>query len=157
MSLGSLTYHFSNQQELLREALELFLTEELARLSGVNEKLHVGTWDRDQAATAFEALLEAHRARRITKLELYLHAAREPDLQVAVTSCFRAYDELARTALIAVGLHADAEVAALIVAVIDGLQLRRLATGAMELDFAGPLKRILAALDSGAAPAPENT
>ena len=143
VALGSLTYHFDSQTALLREALALFLAEETERLEQLAEAVRDAKLTDEQGAQALEAMLEQEPARRIAKLELYLHATRDPELVEAAQVCFAAYDRLAASALRAVGV-ADAEgLAPLMVAIIDGLQLRRLATGEAKLQLAGPLRTLL--------------
>ena len=81
-------------------------------------------------------------------LELYLQAYRDPGLRPAAMRCFAAYDRLAGAALRALGVSEPDAVATLMVAIIDGLQLRRLASGQRELAVAEPLEALLAALGS---------
>lgn len=150
ISLGSLTYHFSSQVALLREALELFIAEETERLGQLTKSLEASELTSDQAAQALEALLAQHPARRLAKLELYLQASRNPDLRDVALRCFAAYDQLATSALGALGVVDADRVAPLVVALIDGLQLRRLASGEPELRVAQPLTTLLRGLGRAA-------
>ena len=65
----------------------------------------------------------------IAPLELYIHAGRDPGLREAAARCFEAYDRVAVTALRALGATDPERLAGPVVALIAGLQLRRLATG----------------------------
>jgi DNA-binding transcriptional regulator YbjK len=147
VSLGSLTYHFESQTALLRESLELFLAEEVERLGALADGLREARLTPEQGAAALEALLEQDPERRIAKLELYLHAARDTELRPAALECFAAYDRLAESALAALGIAGDADLARVFVAVIDGLQLRRLASGEEKLHVAQPLEQLLRQLE----------
>ena len=142
VSLGSLTYHFDSQTALLRESLELFLAQEVERLEALAQQLAQATLTPEQGATALSALLEQEPERRIAKLELYLHAARDTDLRPAAVECFAAYDRLAGAAIEALGIEADEGLARVFVAVIDGLQLRRLASGEAKLPLEELLRRV---------------
>lgn len=150
VSLGTLTYHFEDQHALLREALELFLDEEISRLSALTEAIGAASMTSDQAAQALEALLETELERRAAKMELYLQAARDPELRPSARRCFAAYERLATGALEALGVADAVTLAPVLVAIIDGLQLRRLASGERHLKVAAPLRALLAALDTQA-------
>ena len=100
----------------------------------------------EQAALALEAMLGQEPERRIAKLELYLQATRDPTLREAALRCFSAYDALAASALSAMGLANPQQIAPIMVAIIDGLQLRRLASGEDHLQIAEPLTTMLGAI-----------
>jgi DNA-binding transcriptional regulator YbjK len=146
VSLGSLTYYFKSQDEILRESLELFLSEEVERLQGLASGLAETSLTPDSAATALEAMLRGETRRRLAKLELYVEAGRDPRLRSAAKRCFAAYDELAAAALRALGVPDPEDLAPVMVALIDGLQLRRLASGRRQLELSDPLGRVLGAL-----------
>lgn len=150
VSLGSLTYHFDSQATLLRESLELFIAEESERLAALRDQVDGARLTADQAALALQALLEQDRGRRIAKFALYLEAAREPQLRDAALRCFDAYDELAASSLRAFGVQDAEQVAPIMVAIVDGLQLRRLASGEADLRLAEPLGLLLRGLSSAA-------
>lgn len=145
VSLGSLTYHFESQTQLLREALELFLDEELERLEGLAAGIAEAELTSEEAIAALEVMLTQAPERRLAKLELYLQASRDRELRPAAVRCFEAYDRLSVTAAAAMGIG-DPDVAPLFVALIDGFQLRRLATGEAELAVRGPIAKLLDAL-----------
>ena len=146
VSLGSLTYHFDSQSALVRETLGLFLTEEVERLRALADRLEGAQLDAEQGAGALQALLSQEPERRLAKLEILLEAARDERLRPAAMQCFAAYDDLAAAAGTALDVDGAAELAPMIVALIDGLQLRRLAGGDEELDLARPLLTLLRAL-----------
>ncbi len=142
VSLGTLTYHFPSQTELLREAMLLFAEEETAKLAAIVEQ-HQGL-SLEEAATVVEHVIEQlpFGTDELAPHELYLQAARDPGLREASARCFAAYDELATTILGALGLPDPARVAGPVVALIAGLQLRRLATGT-DVPAAEPLMMLL--------------
>ena len=125
--LGSLTYYFPTKEDLLREALLLFVEEEIARLSVLAAALAGRSLEPEQVATGFAALLEASDPEQISQFELYLEAARRPALQEAAAECFAAYEKVAEAALRAAGVADPERKAPLVVALADGLGLRRAA------------------------------
>jgi DNA-binding transcriptional regulator YbjK len=125
--LGSLTYYFPTKDDLLREALLLFVEEEISRLSVLAAALAGRSLEPEQAATGFAALLEASDPEQISQFELYLEAARRPALREAAAACFAAYEEVAVAALRAAGIPDPERRGALVVALADGLGLRRAA------------------------------
>jgi DNA-binding transcriptional regulator YbjK len=136
VALGSLTYHFPNQTDLLRESLLLYAEEEVARLEGLAAALRRGTADgggpsAEQAAAVVEqvAARDAGRPEEIAELELHLHASRDPELHDASRRCFAAYESFATAALGALGVPEPARHARTVVALLCGLGVRRLGTG----------------------------
>lgn len=128
VSLGSITYHFASQTDLLRASLLLFITEETERLTALAE----GGRDASLSLEAAAALVEqvaVGQAVPIAPLELYLHAGRDPQLREVAGRCFAAYDAIAMRALTALGVADPRRLAGPVVALVTGLQLRRLATG----------------------------
>ncbi|MFD8498960.1 TetR/AcrR family transcriptional regulator [Amycolatopsis sp. NPDC059657] len=132
VSLGTLTYHFPSQTELLRQAMLLFAEEETAKLAAIVDAHRAENLTLEQAAALVEQVIEQlpFGTDEIAPHELYLQAARDPSLRDASERCFTAYDALAATILGALGVAAPERLAGPVVALIAGLQLRRLATGA---------------------------
>ena len=136
VALGSLTYHFPSQTDLLRESLLLYATEEVARLEALAAELRRGTANgggpsAEQAAGVVEqvAARDAGRPEEIAELELHLHASRDPQLHDASRRCFAAYEEFAAAALQALGVPEPERHARAVVALLCGLGVRRLGTG----------------------------
>ena len=131
VSLGSITYHFDTQHALLRESLLLFVREETSRLLSLAEARRGDVMSVERAAEVVEQVAQGITFDReeIAPLELFLHAGRDPSLRDAAEACFAAYDELARTVLSGLGVTEPERLAGPVVALIAGLQLRRLATG----------------------------
>jgi DNA-binding transcriptional regulator YbjK len=131
LSLGSLTYHFSSQVELLRDSLLLFVGEEVARLEVIAADLRRRRPSVEQVAAEVEQIAGAssYRLQQLAEAELHLRAARDPALREASRRCFEAYEGVAKAALEMLSVpHADRH-ARSIVALMYGLALRRLGTG----------------------------
>ena len=129
VSLGSLTYHFPSQSDLLREALAAFVDAEIARVGDRAARLRVA--DPEQAADEVEkAIIDfAHGPEQIANLELHLHAARDPAVQATAVRAVEAYDRLATALLGALGIPDPERHAPAVVSLLYGLAVRRLATG----------------------------
>lgn len=135
VALGSLTYHFPSQTDLLRESLLLYAEEEVARLEALAAGLRAGTKgggpSAEQAAVVVEqvAARNTGRPEEIAELELHLHASRDPALHEASRRCFQAYERFAGAALVALGVPEPERHARTVVALLCGLGVRRLGTG----------------------------
>jgi AcrR family transcriptional regulator len=138
VSLGSLTYHFPSQASLLRESLLLYVGEEVARLEEIATALQARSPSLEEVAAEVQALIArpAGGPGPLAELELHLQAARDPELQDASARCFGAYDALAASALGALGVADPARHSSAFVALVTGLGVRRLGTGAAESDAA---------------------
>ena len=127
--LGSLTYWFATKDDLLREALRLFVDEETERLNGVAAELTEGM-PPDEIAARFASVLESGDGiGQVAQFELYLEAARNPALREVAQQCFAAYEEISRVALRSAGVDDDGPLPALFVALADGLGVRRMGAG----------------------------
>lgn len=137
VSLGSITYHFPSQTDMLRDALLGFVTEETARLTELAEQYRDHGLSVQDAASLTEQVVRdlGWAAERVAPFELYIQAGRDPALQEAASECFAAYDTLTVTILEALGVPNAAMLAPTLVATVAGLQLRRLATGAAGTDI----------------------
>ncbi|WP_240686902.1 TetR/AcrR family transcriptional regulator [Amycolatopsis suaedae] len=131
VSLGSLTYHFASQTELLREAMLRFAEQEAAQLTALAEAHRAEGLGLEEVARLVERVIEQlpFGTNEIAALELYLHAGRDGGLRESARRCFAGYDELATTVLTALGVPEPERTATQVVALIVGMQLRRLATG----------------------------
>ncbi|MER7577834.1 TetR family transcriptional regulator [Streptomyces sp. NPDC126514] len=144
VSLGSITYHFPTQHELLRESLVQFVDEEIDRLSRLADACSGGGQEAGGAVQAVQEALQTPQSDHtcIASFELYLQAWRDERLQVPAAQCFAAYDRLAERILKALGVPDAGRLATTVVCLVFGQQLRRLATGSV----AGTLADALAAL-----------
>ncbi len=137
VSLGSLTYHFDSQLDLLRESLMLMVGKEVVRLEGIAAELRQNRPSIEQVAVAVEQVVRetGRRIQELAEFELHLQAARDPELRDASRRCFVAYEDVAEAALEALRVPNAKAQARSIVALMYGLGLRRLGTG--EEDPAG--------------------
>jgi DNA-binding transcriptional regulator YbjK len=129
VALGSLTYHFASQDELLRESLMLFVDEEVERLRGLIAEIGAGGGDQAGAERITGVLRQAGVQANLAQFDIYVHAARDEGLREAVSRSYAAYEDVARATLVALGLPADDVYVAALVALIDGYELRRLTLG----------------------------
>jgi DNA-binding transcriptional regulator YbjK len=132
VALGSLTYHFPSQAVLLRESLLLYVNEEVERLEAVAAALRARNPSPAEVAAEVETLLARPTGGPgpLAELELHLQAARDPELQEASRRCFAAYDALGADALTSLGVPDPERHAGAMVALIVGLGVRRLGSGA---------------------------
>ncbi|MEU6553332.1 TetR family transcriptional regulator [Streptomyces sp. NPDC046915] len=141
VSLGSVTYHFETQHDLLRESLLQFVREEARYFTELADQCQTEGLDIEDAASLAgqvacgTALDSAHLA----PFELYIHAGRDERLREAASQAFEAYDRLAAQILTALGVPDAERLAATTVAVVMGLQLRHLATGSPADDLVDAL------------------
>lgn len=131
VSLGSLTYHFTSQQDLLRSCLEAFVDDEVARITEIADGARHHRVDPAVAAAHAETVIESMvlGPHHVGAFELYVHAARDPELAAASARCWDAYDRAASDILAALGVEEPEEAARRVVALVAGAQLRRVATG----------------------------
>jgi DNA-binding transcriptional regulator YbjK len=131
VSLGSLTYHFASQAQLLHESLLLYVEEETARREQIAGALATQDPNVEQVAEAVERVIATASdiPQQIAELELHLHAARDPELRDASQRCFQAHEQIAAAALTALGIPDGDRHAPTVVALMTGLAMRRLAAG----------------------------
>lgn len=131
VSLGSITYHFPSQSDLLKAALTTFVDEETQRLRAVAESYRSQPLSVTEAAALTERIAEdlAFTAERIAPYELWIQAGRDPDLRATADECWSAYDALTVAILRALDVPNAETLGPILVATIAGLQLRRLSTG----------------------------
>jgi len=131
VSLGSLTYHFDSQLDLVRESLMLMVGEEVARLEAIAGELRRVRPSIEQVAAEVERVAREslRRVQEVAEIELHLQAARDPELGEASRRCFVAYEAVAEAALEALQVPDSDRHARSIVALMYGFALRRLGTG----------------------------
>ncbi len=131
VSLGSLTYHFPNQRDLLREGLRRYIHEEIRRIEEIAKELRDRGLDGAQLGTEIErfSAFSADRPELLAEMELHLHAARDPELREVSQQCFDAYEDLAAAAMRVLGIPEPGQHSAHVVNLMMGTGLRQLATG----------------------------
>ena len=125
------TYYFKSLDELLDEALLLFVREEAERLRAVAAQLEGQPVAPAEVAHVLVDELRAGRSKEdVAQFELYLEASRRPSLREAARASLDVYAEIAESALRAAGSPRPEEGARVFVALIDGLGMHRIASGA---------------------------
>lgn len=134
VALGSLTYHFPSQSELLREALLLYVHEEVQRMQEIAAELRRARPSAATVAAEVEQIVarSSSRLEEIAELELHLQATRDAALQEASERCFAAYEEIAVAALAVLDVPNAEQHARTVVAVMCGLGVRRLGSGSSD-------------------------
>lgn len=146
--LGTLTYYFADKEELLEQAMGLWVDEEVAKVAELADEIEAESLSPAEAAERCAALLKSYDPEQIAQYELYLDAARSPALRRAAETAFRAYDAAVAAALRAAGAPSPERVAPLFVALADGLGLRRIAAPGASPDLAGALVELFEALEA---------
>ncbi|MFS4103165.1 MULTISPECIES: TetR/AcrR family transcriptional regulator [unclassified Streptomyces] len=148
VSLGTLTYHFTSQEELLGQALRAFVDDEIDRLSHIADRVERADVSLQEALELARESIEERPGRhaQIAQLELYLHATRDDGLREAAARCYAAYDRLSTAVLRAMGVSAPERLAPLLGALIDGLELRRLAVDDLPVGIAEGLAILVDAM-----------
>ncbi|GAB3696432.1 TetR/AcrR family transcriptional regulator [Actinocorallia lasiicapitis] len=131
VSLGTLTYHFASQTELLRETLNRFVDAEIDRITAIILRLADAGLAPEQAAAEVERVISefTNAPEHVANLELHLHASRDPELRIAATRSVDAYDRLTAAVLEGLGIPEPERYAPTVVALFYGLAVRRLAIG----------------------------
>lgn len=131
VSLGTLTYHFATQTELLRESLNRFVDAEIERITDIALSLaDAGLRPEEAADIVQKTIIEfAYGPEQVANLELHLHASRDPEVRVAAERSVEAYDRLATAVLSGLGIPNAERYAPTVVTLLYGLAVRRLSTG----------------------------
>jgi DNA-binding transcriptional regulator YbjK len=152
ISLGSLTYHFDSQHDLLRESLLLFVGEEVERLGVLAAAFRERRPDSGEIALEIERVMRegGDRVQGLVEIELHTRAARDPALRDASRRCFEAYEDLAAASLEALDVPDARRHARSVVALLYGLALRRLGSG--DRDVSGTAEALLTIVRGARAP-----
>lgn len=134
VSVALTTYHFASKDDLLEQALMVAAeetTDDLrARLDSLPE--FAPGAEVEQLAGALAGLLLDRlgddRLSVVAVFELYVTAARRPELRDAMAAWGAAYLALVEAMLARAGIPAPAEAAVIVVAVLDGLSVTQLTT-----------------------------
>jgi DNA-binding transcriptional regulator YbjK len=127
--LGSTTYYFATKEDLLTEALRLFVAEEGARLRAAARRFEGVQASPEEVVDAIVEEIRETLTRpveQVAQFELYLEATRTPALAEEAKACFVAYDEIAVAALRAAGANDAEALAPLFIGLIEGLMFRQL-------------------------------
>jgi DNA-binding transcriptional regulator YbjK len=127
--LAATTYYFSSKDELIGEALDILVADEIERLAARARELGDEIRSpRAAAAAVAEVLFPDTDAvgSLLAKLELYLEAARRPGLHETAAHWQRAFTELARGSLELAGVADPERWAPFFLAAADGILLHAL-------------------------------
>jgi DNA-binding transcriptional regulator YbjK len=130
--LAATTYYFSSKDELIGEALDILVADEIDRLTTRARELGDEIRSpRAAAAAVAEVLFPDTDAAGslLAKLELYLEAARRPGLHETAAHWQRAFTELARGSLALAGVADPDRMAPFFLAAADGILLHALSEG----------------------------
>jgi DNA-binding transcriptional regulator YbjK len=125
VSVASITYHFPTLDDLLIGALAWAAEDLAAELHERGSEL--GARPADELARLIEHNVVRRRGRTLALYELYLYAARRPELRDTAQGWLEPLTEIARA------FTADPQKARLLVAALDGLLMQAL-IGAGEVD-----------------------
>ena len=101
--LPSVSYFFSSIDELAAEALAVFAEARTAELETLAEQLAASRVDPDEVAARFAEATVPQPPWPVAQFEVYLHAARSPELRNAVASALGAFERVAEAGLRAAG------------------------------------------------------
>jgi len=146
VSLGSLTYHFPSQKDLLREALRRYVSAEIERIEATAEEIRNRRLGPEELGAEIERLnaLAAGGPGLLAELELHLYAARDPELQKASGECFAAYEQLAEASMKALGIPEPERHRAHVVNLMMGTGLKQIGTGRHDGDGLGDALQTIA-------------
>ena len=132
---ASTSYYFRSKDQLIDEALRTLAEREIERLRERRAALGAsGAADLEATTAALSAWIEEQttpegRVAMLAQYQLQLEAARRPEARAILAAWKEGTDDLAETAMRALGA-ADVETSGiLLVCAIDGLRLRLMASG----------------------------
>jgi DNA-binding transcriptional regulator YbjK len=128
LPLSATNYFFASIDELVLEALRVFMaefTERLDMLAAAMAAEHLAP--AEAADRLSRALLAEPRSRIVAQFEAYLEVTRRPEPPSEVKDAIAALERLAHAALAAAGATRPADGARAFVAMTDGFALHRLA------------------------------
>jgi TetR/AcrR family transcriptional regulator, regulator of biofilm formation and stress response len=130
--LAATTYYFSSKDEMIGEALDILVADEIDRLAACARELGDEIRSPPAAAAAVAEVLFPDAdavGGLLAKLELYLEAARRPGLYETAAHWHGAFIELARSSLELAGVEDPQRLAPLLVASADGILMHALSEG----------------------------
>jgi DNA-binding transcriptional regulator YbjK len=135
---ASTSYYFRSKDELIDEALRRVTEAEIARLRERRAALGDVLDDLDVVVEALAAWIEEQftpqgRVALLAQYHLQIESARRPEARSILEAWKDGTDELAETAMRSLGARDPVTAAILVVAAIDGLRLRLLASGHVPL------------------------
>lgn len=133
LPLSTTSYFFDSLDDLVLEALRVFVAAEIEVLQGITAAIAEEELTADEILDRFvAALLAEPPSHTVAQFEAYLEVTRRPDLRDEIRAVLDAYEALAATTLAAAG--ADPAGARAFVALADGFALQRLARGEQDAE-----------------------
>jgi DNA-binding transcriptional regulator YbjK len=151
---ASTSYYFRSKDDLIDEALRTLAEREIERLRERRVALGAaGATDLEATTAALSAWIEEQltpvgRVAMLAQYQLQLEAARRPEAREILAAWKAGTDDLAETAMRALGARDVPTAGILLVCAIDGLRLRLMASGHAPLAGA-ELRAVVRALLSG--------
>src|SRR5262245_428308 len=101
VSLGSITYHFETQRDIVRAGIAAFVADEVEKFTDLADRAADGTTDLTEAGKIVGGLVaeSGFGGDHIAWFELFVQAARHPELHAATSEFFDTYDRLAASVL----------------------------------------------------------
>lgn len=125
---ASTTYYFESIQQLTDEALRLHLSERRAELQAMIASATGKGQSTEQIARQLaESLIVRSREIAIAQFEMYMQAGRNPELRPHVEQTLAAFEHLAESVLGFLGAREPERAAPVLLALIDGFMLHRVA------------------------------
>jgi DNA-binding transcriptional regulator YbjK len=127
--LSTTSYFFASLDELILEALRAFVVDQVVELNAAGRAFDDARLSPAAAVQLLVDILMAEpRAVTIAQFEIYLESARRTELQAEVKKVIASFEQVARSALTAVGARRPDAGARAFVALADGFALQRLAS-----------------------------
>ncbi len=127
--LSTTSYFFGSLDDLIVAALRGFARTSIAELEATAAAFAESELSPAQAVQLLvDALVAEPRSSTIAQFEIYLEAARRAELRSEVRKILAGFEQLAYSALVAVGAQRPKEGARAFVAIADGFALQRLAS-----------------------------
>ena len=121
-------YYFATIAELIEQALDYHVRQRVAQLTAVLGAATEGLTEPGPIADAVaRALITSATRDGLAQYEVYLEAARNPELRASVARSMAAFEEVAAARLAALGARDPGHAAKAFVALADGFALHRLA------------------------------
>ncbi|SOJ54260.1 hypothetical protein MSIMFB_01759 [Mycobacterium simulans] len=127
LPLATVSYFFSSIGDLGREALRVFVGEDIANLNELAIQLTKEHRTTDEVATAFALAAAPRWPDTAALLEAYLTAARKPEFRDTLGEALTAARKVATAAATAAGMSKPEEIGPALVALAHGFALHNLA------------------------------
>ncbi len=151
---ASAGYYFKTVNELVEAALRKSATDRVEQLTTMFDVALRGLDDPGLVAERVAtALVRGANRHGLAQYEVYLEAARNPELRVAVSTAMAGFEQVAADRLRALGIRSPRLAAKAFVAVADGFALHRLAAPLPLAEDHELVRRTLAAMYAGFAAA----